>query len=292
MAHPGIDIILEVLGADRATETDLVVRRNNLAALAGSPPPPDGITAERIELADRLAERLTPAGASDDTVILYLHGGGYCSGSVDTHRGIGGNVALAAGATVVALDYRLAPEDPFPAALNDALLAFDQLAPRAIAIVGDSAGGGLAVATALALRDRGGAQPVALALFSPWTDLTQSSPSMTSRADQDPMISPAVLSMMADAYLAGTDPRTTLASPLFADLGGLPPTRIDVGDREILLDDSTALAEGIRAAGGEAHLRIWPEMIHVFQAFPPELVPESTEAIAAAGAFLARHLAA
>ena len=290
MAHPGIDVILQFLGDERAEETDLVQRRANLAALAGDPPPPGGITVERIELAERPAERLVPDGAADDVVILYLHGGGYCSGSLDTHRGIGGSLALAALITVVTLDYRLAPEDPFPAALNDALLAFDQLAPMPVAFAGDSAGGGLALATALALRDRGGAQPLALALFSPWTDLTQSAGSYDTRADHDPMVSRGSLQLMADAYLAGADPHTTLASPLFADLGGLPPMLIDVGDHEVLLHDSTALAEQVIAAGGEAELRIWPEMIHVFQAFPPSLVPEATESLAVAGAFLARHL--
>ena len=128
MTHPGIDVIRQVLGTDRVDEPDLIARREGLAALAGSPPPPDGVTAERIELAERGAERLTPEGANDDDVVLYLHGGGYCSGSLDTHRGIAGALAKAAGRTVITLDYRLAPEDPFQAALNDALLAFDQLA--------------------------------------------------------------------------------------------------------------------------------------------------------------------
>lgn len=290
MTHPGIDVIRQVLGSDRTDEADLVTRRENLAALAGSPPPPDGVTAERIELADRAAERLTPPTPADDAVVLYLHGGGYCSGSLDTHRGVAGSLALAAGITVVSLDYRLAPEEPFPAALNDALLAFDQLAPARTAIAGDSAGGGLAVATALALRDRGGAQPLALALFSPWTDLTQTAASYDTRAEADPMVSRGVLSLMADGYLAGTDPRTTLASPLFADLTDLPPMHIDVGDAEVLLDDSTVLAERARAAGVDVAIRIWPEMIHVFQAFPPSMVPEAAESLAAAGAFLAAHL--
>ena len=223
-------------------------------------------------------------------MVLYLHGGGYCSGSLDTHRGVAGSLALTSGITVVNLDYRLAPEDPFPAALNDALLAFDQLAPQRVAIAGDSAGGGLALATALALRDRGGARPLALALFSPWTDLTQTASTYGTRAELDPMVSRGVLDLMADGYLAGTDPRTTLASPLFADLDDLPPMHIDVGDHEVLLDDSTTLAERAAEAGVDVAIRVWPEMIHVFQAFPPELVPEAAESLAAAGAFLAARL--
>ena len=290
MAHPGIDVIRQLFGEDTTTFTTIQQRRADLAALAGSPPAPDGVSVEVTTLGDRPAERLVPDGAPDDAVVLYLHGGAYCSGSLDTHRGVAGALALASGTTVVTLDYRLAPEDPFPAALNDALLAFDQLAPARVAIAGDSAGGGLAVATALALRDRGGAVPTALVLFSPWTDLTLSQESATSRAAADPMVTASVLLEMADAYLAGTDERSPLASPLFGDLTGLPPMHVDVGDDEVLLDDSTVLVERAKAAGVDATVRVWPDMIHVFQCFPPEMVPEAAESLAAAGAFLDRHL--
>lgn len=289
MAHPGIDVIRQLLGDTRHAPATLLERRENLATLAGSAPPPDGVALELIELADRRAERLTPTGAPEAELILYLHGGGYISGSCDTHRGLAGALALASSRTVVTLDYRLAPEDPFPAGLNDALLAFDQLAPARIAIAGDSAGGGLALATALALRDRAGAAPVALGLISPWTDLTQSSASMADMDGIDPMLTGASLSQMADGYLAGTDPRTPLASPLFGDLMRLPPVRLDVGSDEVLLDDSTVLAERLREVGVVVELQVWPEMIHVFQAFPPDLVPEAAEAVTALGAFLAGH---
>jgi acetyl esterase/lipase len=289
MAHPGIDVIRQLLGDTRQQESTLLERRQGLADLAGSAPAPDGVTLEVIELAERRAERLTPDGAADGDVILYLHGGAYTAGSPDTHRGLASSLALAAGRTVVVLDYRLAPEDPFPAGLNDALLAFDQLAPAAVALAGDSAGGGLAAATALALRDRGGAQPVAVALISPWADLTQSAGSYESRAEADPMLTAAVLTQSADAYLSGTDARTPYASPVFGDLSGLPPIRIDVGSDEVLFDDSKTLADGVVAAGGSAELREWPEMIHVFQAFPPDLVPEAAEAVTAMGSFLAAH---
>ncbi|HWJ98463.1 MAG TPA: alpha/beta hydrolase fold domain-containing protein [Acidimicrobiales bacterium] len=289
MAHPGIDVIRQLVGAVRHQGASIPERRASLAALAGSPPAPDGVAVEAIELADRPAERLTPAGAPSGDVVLYLHGGSYHSGSPDTHRGLAGALALAAGRTVVTLDYRLAPEDPFPAGLNDALLAFDQLAPARVALAGDSAGGGLAAATALALRDRAGGQPVAVALISPWTDLTQSAGSYTSRAAADPMLTAAALDQAAEAYLAGTDPRTSYVSPVFGDLAGLPPVRVDVGADEVLFDDSQTLVEGITAAGGDAVLVEWPEMIHVFQAFPPDLVPEAAHAVAAMGAFLAGH---
>ena len=289
MAHPGIDVIRQLLGDTRHETSTLLQRRANLAALAGSPPAPDGVSVEAFELADRTAERLTPDGAPEGEVVLYLHGGSYTGGSPDTHRGLAGSLALAAGRTVVVLDYRLAPEDPFPAGLNDALLAFDQLAPARVALVGDSAGGGLAAGTALALRDRGGAQPVAIALISPWADLTQTAGSYRTRADVDPMLTAAALTQAAEAYLAGTAAQTPYASPVFGDLANLPPLRVDVGSDEVLFDDSKALVDGAVAAGSPAELHVWPEMIHVFQAFPPDLVPEAAEAVTAMGAFLSSH---
>ncbi|MCU1369918.1 MAG: Alpha/beta hydrolase fold-3 domain protein [Ilumatobacteraceae bacterium] len=292
MAHPGIDVIRQLIGATKDQESTLLERRANLAALAGSPPAPGGVTVEAIELANRTAERLTPDGAPDDEVILYLHGGSYTAGSPDTHRGLAGSLAVASSRAVVVLDYRLAPEDPFPAGLSDALLAFDQLAPARIALAGDSAGGGLSAAAALALRDRAGAQPVAVALISPWVDLTQSAGSYRSRAELDPMLTDRSLTQAAEAYLAGTDARTPYASPVFGDLGGLPPIRVDVGSDEVLFDDSRNLVDGVEAAGGSAELREWPDMIHVFQAFPVDLVPEAGEAIEAMAAFLTTHLSA
>ena len=286
MAHPGIDVIRTLLGETRNDARDVLQRRADLAALAGSPPPPDGVTATATTLGGRPAERLVPPSPATDLVLLYLHGGGYVSGSIDTHRGLAGALALAAGAEVATLDYRLGPEDPFPAALHDAVAAFDELGDQRIAIVGDSAGGGLALATAVHLRDRGGRTPVALALFSPWADLTQTAASMAEREALDPMVSAATLQLMADAYLAGADPTDPAASPLFADLSGLPPTRIDVGTDEVLHDDSTSLAARAEAADVEVVLQVWPDMIHVFQAFPPELVPEAAASIAAAAAFV------
>ena len=197
---------------------------------------------------------------------------------------------------MVTLDYRLAPEHPLPAALTDATSAYDELRglghpPEGIAIAGDSAGGGLTVATLLALRETGVPLPAAAACLSPWLDLTQSAPTYASVAEADPLVSKAGLDVMAAAYLGGTSARDPRASPLFADdLGGLPPIRIDVGEREILLDDSIRLAERIASSGGEATLARWAEMIHVFQAFPGPLDPEAGESVAAIGEFLAGHL--
>ncbi len=228
--------------------------------------------------------------------MLYLHGGGYCTGSLDTHRGLAGRMATAAGCPVVTLDYRLAPEHPYPAALSDALAAYRELLalganPRQLAIAGDSAGGGLTMAVLLALRDEGSPLPAAGVCLSPWVDLTQTAASYDSLGPRDPMITRAGLDLFAEAYLAGTPASSPLASPLFADdLSGLPPVLVEVGECEVLVDDATGLARRLADAGGNATLTVWPDLIHVFQAFPGSVLPEADQSIAAVGSFLSLHL--
>lgn len=275
---------------------------------------PDATLAERRAQGDRTVLRLaedvtaTPISAggvpaewvatpnAGGTVVLYLHGGGYTSGSIVSHRELASRIARAAAARVLLLGYRLAPEHPFPAAVDDALAAYDWLlaqgsAPSEIAIAGDSAGGGLAAATLLALRDAGKPLPAAGVLLSPWTDLTLSGESIASRADRDPMVATGSLQEMVDAYLAGADPRHSLASPLLADLTGLPPLLVQVGGREILYDDATRLVERAQAAGVQATLDEDPEMIHVFQALAA-LLPEGQAAIDRIGRFIQERVAA
>jgi monoterpene epsilon-lactone hydrolase len=295
MAHTGIDLIRQMLGDAGLDDGDIYVRRASLEALAGSVPAPDGVAVEPTTLGGRPAEWIVPEGVGRERVVLYLHGGGYCEGSLNTHRNLAGRIALATQCAVCALDYRLAPEHPFPAAVDDASAAYRQLIddggePDSIAIAGDSAGGGLTVATLLALRDGGDLMPAAAVCLSPWVDLTQSSGTYETRADLDPMCTREGLTTMADAYLVDTDPTTPLASPAFADLSDLPPLMIEVGDDEVLLADSMTLADRARAAGVEVDLTIWTDMIHVFHAFPGELVPESDESLAAIGTFLRSHL--
>ena len=296
MTHPGIDAIRSLL-ADFGLEAGTIEeQRASMAGLASEAAAPDGIRVRSGTLGGVRAEWLTPAGVETDATVLYLHGGGYCIGSLDTHRPLASRIAAATGCTVITLDYRLAPEDPFPAAVDDAVRAYRELLtsgtrPPRLAIGGDSAGGGLTVATLLALRAEGTPLPAAAVCLSPWVDLTQTAPSFDTRATGDPMVSRAGLQVMASAYLGSADPRTPLASPLFAeDLGGLPPVHIEVGDCEVLLDDSTRLAARIEAAGGEVSLTVWPELIHVFQAFAGPVVPEGEESIDVVGRFLARHL--
>ena len=220
-------------------------------------------------------------GADPERAVLYLHGGGYAIGSLATHRFLIQGIARATGCRALSVDYRLAPEHPFPAAVEDAAtaarwLAEHGIAPAKTAIAGDSAGGGLTLATLLALRDAGDPLPACAVALSPWTDLTGTGESMRTRADDDPMVTADGLQKMAAAYAPGKtgDP---LASPLFADLAGLPPLLIQVGTAEVLLDDSTRFAERAELAGVEVDLEVWDEMIHVFQAFP--MLEEADNAI-------------
>jgi epsilon-lactone hydrolase len=228
--------------------------------------------------------------AAEHRHILYLHGGGYVIGSLDSHRSMATHLAAAAAADVLLLDYRRAPEAPFPAALEDAVLAYGWLLecgadPARTVVAGDSAGGGLTVATLLALRDRGIALPAAGVCLSPWTDLACTAESITTRAAADPMVRSVDLERWASTYLAGADPRDPLASPLYADLAGLPPLLVHVGGREVLHDDATRLAERARAAGVETELLVEDEMIHVWHFFAG-MVPEADEALARVAAFI------
>ncbi|HCO91361.1 MAG TPA: alpha/beta hydrolase, partial [Alphaproteobacteria bacterium] len=193
-------------------------------------------------------------------------------------------------AKLLVIDYRLAPETAFPGAVEDAVKAYRWLlsqgyAPEKLAISGDSAGGGLSVATLVSLRDAGLPLPKTAALLSPWSDLTGESETMTTRAEQDPMVQKDMLLMMAGLYLNGADPKTPLASPLFADLQNLPPMLVQVGDHETLLNDSLTLAERAKSAGVDVTLEVWDEMIHVWQLFY-QMLPEGTQALDRIGEYL------
>ena len=239
-------------------------------------------------------EWIVPADAPTDKAILYFHGGGFRLGSVASHRDLIARIAIASGCRVLAIDYRLAPEHRFPAALEDAVAAYawlrgQGLKPRDIALAGDSAGGNLVLTAMLWLRDRGEPLPAAGVLMSPWTDLAATGASYESRAAADPIHQRSMILALAKEYLGeGGDPRDPLASPLYADLSGLPPLLIHAGDRETVRDDATMLAEKARTAGVETELQVWDGMIHVFQMFPE--IPQARQAIAAIAAFLRRHL--
>jgi len=264
-----------------------------LAARSG--PVPDEVKWEPVTAGQVACEWVHGPTNRGGQAVMYLHGGGYVFGSVATYRELIGRLSLAAGIWVLAPDYRLAPEHPFPAAVDDALAAYRWLLgagiePGHIAISGDSAGGGLALATLLALRDAGEQLPAAAVLLSPWTDLTCSGDSYVSRAESDPFSTRAQVVFLAAQYLAGADPTSVLASPIYADLKGLPPLLVHVGSDEVLLDDSTRLAERARAAGVEVDLKVWDGMWHDFQRFAGRGVIEGQESIDLIGAFIKKRV--
>jgi acetyl esterase/lipase len=287
-----------VIGALRANAFSIDAPVDELRSMmecwsAGGTPP--GATIEVVDANGVPAEFVRADGAPTDAALLYLHGGGYCIGSIASHRGLAAQLSRKAQMSVLLIDYRLAPEHPHPAAVDDATSAYRYLlasgfSPARIAVAGDSAGGGLTFTTLLSLRDQQVALPAAAVAISPWTDMGCDSESFTTRAEADPMVTGAGLKRMADWFLAGQNPRDPLASPLHADLSGLPPVLVHVGDHEVLLDDAVRIAQRAREAGVDATLEVFPEMIHVFHAFAG-VVPEADAALDAVAAFVRHHIA-
>lgn len=259
-------------------------------------PDPAGPAPEPVTAGGVPAAWIGPADARKDRAILYFHGGGFQLGSLRTHRRLMADIAAASGCRVLGVDYRLAPEHRFPAPVEDALAAYDWLigqgyAPGAVALAGDSAGGGLAVALMLALKARGDALPAAAAVMSPWTDMEATGASFETRAAADPIHQRPMIQALARSYLGRDgDPRDPLASPVHGDLAGLPPLLVQVGDRETVLDDARMLAARATAADVAVTLEVWDGMIHVFQMYPAEL-PAAREAIGRIGRFLRKQLA-
>jgi acetyl esterase/lipase len=253
------------------------------------PLPPDVSTTEGELGGVPVVTVETPAN-DPARVLLYLHGGAYVIGSAADAAGLAAEVSRRTGARAVCVDYRLAPEHPFPAAVDDAIAVYralldDGIPSSAIAFVGESAGGGLVAATLVAVKDAGLPQPSSAAVFSPWADLTVSGDSAVTKAAVDASLTPEGLRTRARDYLGDTDPTTPHASPVFADLTGLAPLFIQVGSYEILMDDAVRLAA--RAAAHDVHveLQVWPEVPHVFQAFAA-MLDEGAAALDAAGAFV------
>ena len=273
---------------------DLAARRARVDALGADYPLPGDVAVQPAKIRDLPVEWTATPAADRDRVILFLHGGGYVSGSLASHRHAVAQAGREAGTRTLAVDYRLAPEHPFPAALGDALAGYRFLlesgfAPGRIALAGESAGGGLALATAQSLRERGLPLPGCLWLSSPWTDLALTGESLDTKASVDPLISRAYLAELAAAYRNGADPRDPLISPLYADLTGLPPMLIQVGSAETLLDDALRLAGLAAAADVAVQLQVWPHMIHAWHLFYPE-VADGRRSLASAGAYIRAHL--
>jgi acetyl esterase/lipase len=296
MISPEGQQIRATLVNDReALHVPLDVERRGWEAAAAQVALPPTITIVPVDAAGVPGEWVSSSSVVPQAVLYYLHGGGFTAGSCVTHRELAARLCLAGGVRVLLIDYRLAPEHPFPAALEDAAAGYQWLLaqgipPRQIAIGGDSAGGGLALATMVWLREQATILPAAGVLLSPWTDLALTGHSMQTRAELDPLCSQASLQGAAQWYLAGADPTDPFASPVYAELYGLPPLLIQVGDHEILLSDSTRIAEQARAQGIEVTLEVYDELWHVFHGWAAAL-PEGQQAIEQIGRFVRRKLA-
>ena len=280
--------------ASRPRSDDYRQRRKDMDARALQYKIALDVTVEPVTANGVRAEWTSTPHDERDAALLWLHGGGYVLGSLDSHRHLVCEAGRAAKAWALALDYRLAPEHPFPAAVEDAVSGYRYLLSRGIrpgriAIAGDSAGGGLVVAAMLAIRDAGLPQPTCGWCISPWVDMEAIGETMSTKAAADPMVQRAGILEMAELYLNGAHPRLPLVAPIYADLAGVAPLLIHVGAAETLLDDAIRLAKVAGAADVRVDLQIWPEMVHVWPLFHPEL-KAGLRAIEAGGEYVRTHL--
>jgi acetyl esterase/lipase len=294
MEQTDIATIRALLGS-KPRPAGWAARRQRLDEIGSVWPVASDVTLAPIDVNGIAGEWSTVPGSDSSRVLLFLHGGGYCSGSIVSHRRMVSEAGRAAGVRTLAIAYRLAPENPFPAAFDDALTAWHFLrghgmAAEHIAIGGDSAGGGLSLAVALKLRNIKEKLPACLWLVSPWTDLTMSGSTLVTKDAVDPLIHKGYLCELADAYLGrAPDRKDPSISPLFAELTGMPPMLIQVGSAETLLDDSVRLAAAAGQADVPVSLEIWPRMIHAWHLWNARLEP-GREALRSAGNFMREHL--
>jgi epsilon-lactone hydrolase len=294
MDQTGIATIRALL-ASKPRPVGWAARRQRLDEIGSVWPVASDVTLAPVDVNGIAGEWSSVPGSDSSRVLLFLHGGGYCSGSIISHRRMVSEAGRAAGVRTLAMAYRLAPENPFPAAFDDALTAWHFLRGRGIAaehiaIGGDSAGGGLSLAAALKLRSINEKLPACLWLVSPWTDLTMSGSTLVTKEAVDPLIHKGYLCELADAYLGrAADRNDPSVSPLFAELTGMPPMLIQVGSAEALLDDSLRLAAAAGQADVPVRLEIWPHMIHAWPLWNARLEP-GREALRNAGNFMREHL--
>ncbi len=294
MGQSEIDAVRALLGS-KPRPVGWQQRRQRIEEVGSVWPVAEDIALEAVDIDGVPAEWSIAPGSDPSRVLLYFHGGGYCSGSILSHRRLVTEAGRAAKVRTLAVAYRLAPEHPFPAALDDAVSAWrfllrSGIAAGQIGVGGDSAGGGLTVALINRLRDAGEPVPGCAWVVSPWTDLTLSGSTLATRDAVDPIIHKAYLAELADAYLPpDMDRRDARVSPLFADLSGLPPTLIQVGACETLLEDSTRFAAAAGAANVALTLQVWPDMIHAFPMWNAHL-EAGRRALAEAGEFIRRQL--
>ncbi len=285
--------MVKARGAKARADGTIEGMRTSYVEMMSRFPLADDVKSIPVDAGGVPAQWISAPGAADDRILLYLHGGGYVICSVNTHREMISRMSRASGVRALGIDYRLAPEHPFPAPVEDSVAAYRWLVsngadPAKIVVAGDSAGGGLAVALMVALRDAGDRLPAAGVCISPWVDLEAIGDSMTSNAAVDPGVQREGLLFMTRQYIGDGDPRAPLAAPLYADLHGLPPLYILVGSIETLLDDSTRLAECARGAGVEVEMEVWDDMLHIWPIFAP-ILPEGQRAIERIGEFIRKH---
>jgi epsilon-lactone hydrolase len=293
MASPELQTLIDAKRADPYSPKKSIAELRGASAATGAAIPlPDGATYAIVDANGVNAEWVEAAGSSQDRTFMFIHGGGYYRGSAAGSRATAAYISAATGARVFSTDYRLAPEHPFPAAIDDVLTAYQWMLsqgvdPKRTAVGGVSAGGGLTLALLLKLKDIGGALPAAAVPISAWTDMKQTGETLVTKADVDPTISKAYLDRMSEGYLNGADPGTPLASPLYGDLSGLPPLLVQVGTAETLMDDSRVFAERATAAGVDVTYEPWEDMIHGWHG-SPHILPEAREAIVSIGEYFKR----
>jgi epsilon-lactone hydrolase len=276
-------------------DSDVGEQRRLLAELTSAQPLPPGVTVTAAELGGVRTAEITIDGTEPRHVVLYFHGGVYAIGDAFQAAGLAAQIGRRTDATVISVDYRLAPEHPYPAAVDDALAAYEALlnngtAPADIVFAGESAGGGLAIATLVNARDHGMPLPAAALVMSPYADLTLAGTTMDTKSKADPLLSRELLQPRVTDYTAGHDAALGLISPVFADLSGLPPLIIQAGTHEVLLDDAVRLARQAATADVQVTLDITPRVPHVFQAYYP-ILDEAAAALDRAGQLLSAHLA-
>ena len=279
-----------IAGLPPRTGMSIPERRATMDAWDKAYPVADDVTVASAKVAEVPVEWITAPNASEDAVLLFIHGGGYVIGSPDSHRHLVANLSEETGLQGLLVDYRLAPEDPFPAAVEDAISVYAALLTHGfeaeeIVVAGDSAGGGLVIAMMLAIRDANLPLPAAGICLSPWNDLTGTAKSLETNASVDPTVTKESLDFFAGEYLGEEDAQNPYASPLFGDFTGLPPLLIQVGSVEVLLDDAVMLAERAKEAGVSVTLEVWDEMIHVWHRYYPVL-QEAREANARIGEYV------
>lgn len=283
---------LKAFTANQSVGFDLEASRKGLEMLSSFTPIPSDVNVEKTDIEGIPAEWVAVPNAAQDRVFLYLHGGAYIMGSCNTHRSLAAKLSRSTAARVLVPEYRLAPENPFPAAMEDALLCYRWLIssgykPEQIIIGGDSAGGGLTMSTLLSLKEAGDALPALVVLLSPWTDLTGTGESMETRAEADPWLSPEAARATPVLYIRDMDPRSPIVSSIYADLTGLPPMIVHVGNDEILLSDAARLVDRARESGVEVTFKVWDDMWHVFQTFE---IPEANQSIEEIGVLITNKL--